>query len=178
MKCEQALMIANLEPERKSVLKAKSFSRLCIIALALAAWPVFAQNESAAGNALAAQDILPWKSPLVVVQCVWLVLIGIGAPVYSWWISKSSTNKSELRGLNMPRGSIRGILALLVVGSFLNVLVLGGPVLGNSFQNVVSAFGALTGSIIGFYFGSRNAATPPNNQTVKNNQAQSSQRES
>lgn len=173
MKCEQTLMIANLEPERRSVLKAKSFSRLCMIALTLAAWPVFAQNESAAGSAPAAQNILPWKSPLVVVQCVWLVLIGIGAPVYSWWVSKSSTGKSELRGLNMPRGSIRGILALLVVGSFLNVLVLGGPVLGNSFQNVVPAFGALTGSIIGFYFGSRTGAPSPKGQTTKDNQAQS-----
>ena len=65
----------------------------------------------------------------------------------------------------MPKRSIRGILALLVVGSFVNVLVLGGPVLGDSFEIMVSAFGALTGSIIGFYFGSRSAtpSTPPQN---------------
>ena len=176
MTCEQTLVIVNRKAGRRSVLKARSFGRLCMMALALAAWPVFAQNEVGAESATAAQDILRWKSPLVVVECVWLVLIGIGAPVYSWWVGKRSTVASNLRGLNMPRGSIRGILALLVVGSFVNVLVLGGPVLGEPFEIVVSAFGALTGSIIGFYFGSRSATSlPTTNQTTEDNKARSSQ---
>ena len=74
----------------------------------------------------------------------------------------------------MPRGSLRGMLALLVVGSFVNVLVLGGPALGDSFEIVVSAFGALTGSIIGFYFGSRNA-TPLQDNKKTSSQTQSSE---
>ena len=146
-------------------MKENLFGRLCMIALTLAAWPVFAQNGVDAASATTGQVLLDWKSPLVVVECVWLVLIGIGAPMYSWWVSKPNTNTSNLRGLNMPKRSIHGILALLVVGSFVNVLVLGGPVLGDSFEIMVSAFGALTGSIIGFYFGSRSAtpSTPPQN---------------
>ena len=108
------------------------------------------------------QKKLRWNSPLVLVEFAWLVLIGIGAPWYSSCVGKRINNDaSKLRGLNMPSGSLRGMLALLVVGSFVNVLVLGGPELGNSFEIVVSAFGALTGSIIGFYFGSRNATPPP-----------------
>ena len=143
--------------------------RLCMIALTLAAWPVFAQNEGDPANATVSQGMLDWNSPLVVVECMWLVLIGIGAPMYSWWVGKSDTNTSNRRGLNMPQGSIRGILALLVVGSFVNVLVLGGPTLGDSFEIMVSAFGALTGSIIGFYFGSRSATPSPQNQTTEGN---------
>lgn len=163
MRREQTLMIANREPGRRLVLKAKSFGLAVVLALVFTASPAFAQNEVDTATATAGQDILSWKSPLVVVECLWLVLIGIGAPVYSSWVSKPSTDTSNLRGLNLPRGSIRGILALLIVGSFVNVLVLGGPILGNSFDIVVSAFGALTGSIIGFYFGSRNATpSPPN----------------
>lgn len=152
-------------------MKAKSFGRLYMIALALAVWPVFAQNGMAAASATA--DL--WKSPLVVVEFVWLVLIGVGAPLYSWAVSKQDKDTSNLRGLNMPRGSIRGILALLVVGSFVNVLVLGHPSLGKSFEAVVSAFGALTGSIIGFYFGSRTSTPLPQKQTTKDDEAQSSQ---
>ena len=120
----------------------------------------FAQEGQDAG----AQNVLRWNSPLVWVECAWLALIGIAAPLYSSSVGKwNKEDTSNLRGLNMPRGSLRGMLALLVVGSFVNVLVLGGPVLGDSFEIVVSAFGALTGSIIGFYFGSRSAGQKGSN---------------
>ena len=125
-------------------------------------------STSAFGEAGNSQGGLEWSSPLVLVQCAWLVLIAIGAPTYSAWGDKNgrSISQSERRGLNLPRGSIRAILALLTVGSFVNVMVLGAPVLGDTFDKVLAAFGALTGSIIGFYFAARASTHLPTNSTT------------
>ncbi len=83
----------------------------------------------------------------------------VGAPIYSCWMSKNRKTKiDELRGLNLPRGSIRGMLALLSVGSFVIFLVLGRN--AANFSEIVTALGTLTGSVIGFYFGNRGGATP------------------
>ena len=99
---------------------------------------------------------LSWSTPLVVVQLLWLILIAVGLPVYSHCAGKTAGSSApELKGLNLPKGSIRGVLALTAVGSFVNVMVLGGPVLGEHFDSILAAFGTLTGSIIGFYFGNR-----------------------
>lgn len=104
---------------------------------------------------------LKWNSPLVLVEFAWLLLVAIGFPIYSCAVGKRFQDKKELRGLNMPRGSIRAILALIVVGSFVNVLVFGASALGDSYEPTIAAFGTLTGSIIGFYFGNRTAAQTP-----------------
>ena len=133
------------------------FARLLAAVFVIISWPVFGQDGSS-------QASLSWDTPLVIVQGLWMALIAIGAPLYSKWACKrngESTGTRELRGLNLPRGSIRSMLALLVVGSFVNVLVLGSPVLGNDFDNILAAFGTLTGSIIGFYFGNRSATPLP-----------------
>lgn len=103
---------------------------------------------------------LKWSSPLVIVECLWFLLVAVGFPTYSY-IAGKCVDKKELRGLNMPRGSVRAILALIVVGSFVNVLIFGAPALGPGYQPTIVAFGALTGSIIGFYFGNRTATPPP-----------------
>ena len=106
-------------------------------------------------------NALTWSAPLVIVQCVWMVLVTVGASMYAYFVGKNSggVNEKELRGLNLPRGSLRGILALATIGSFVNVMVLGSPVLGEHFESVLAAFGTLTGSIVGFYFGTRGATT-------------------
>ena len=127
----------------------------------LIAGPAFCQGEQGGrANDATVPESLSWSSPLVVVQCVWLALLAIGLPIYSRIAGKKcGVTATELRGLNLPRGSIRAILALLAVGSFVNVMVLGTSVLGDHFEAVLAAFGALTGSIIGFYFGNRGGAT-------------------
>ena len=140
---------------------------LCVSVMCLFIAPIeFAIASEAMGtneSAVAIQDVsgLRWNSPLVLVECAWLLIVAIGLPIYSCIVSKRFQDKKELRGLNMPRGSIRSILALLVVGSFVNVLVFGAPALGESYESTIAAFGALTGSIIGFYFGNRTAAQTP-----------------
>lgn len=104
---------------------------------------------------------LVWSSPLVFAELAWLFLVGLLAPLYSWFARGKNTDISNLRGLNMPAGSVRSMLALMTVGSFVIVLVLGAPVLAENYENVLATFGTLTGSIIGFYFGSRGAEREP-----------------
>lgn len=137
-----------------------------IVRLSIYTVVIFA-SATAFGDSGGSQEALKWNSPLVLVQCAWLVLIAIGAPVYSALVGNRNggSTSSERRGLNLPRGSIRSLLALLAVGSFLNVMVLGAPVLQDNFEKVLTAFSALTGSIIGFYFGARTSAPPPPNNS-------------
>ena len=130
---------------------------IVLFVLAIISGPTLAQSDEATVS-------LSWNSPLVIVEGLWLALVAIGAPYYASRVGKKDgkpVNISELRGLNLPRGSIRGILALLAVGSFVIVMVLGAPVLGGYFDTVLAAFGTLTGSIIGFYFGNRSATPKP-----------------
>lgn len=114
------------------------------------------------GSVQDAEVSTTWSSPLVIVECIWLFAVIVGLPTFSHFAGKSrKASSEELRGLNMPRGSIRGILSLVTVGSFVNVMVFGSDLLGESFEATLAAFGALTGSIIGFYFGNRTAAPSP-----------------
>ena len=102
-------------------------------------------------------------SELFWAEAILFVVVLVLMPVYSYFAGRRVSDKtSNLKGLNLPEGSIRGILALLSVGSFIIVLVLGPGVDGmeNHFDQVVTAFGILTGAVIGFYFGNRGTPTP------------------
>ena len=103
-------------------------------------------------------DNLYWAGGILFV--VVLVLM----PIYSFCAAKWGSGASaNLKGLNLPEGSIRAMLALMSVGSFIIVLVLGHGVaeMEDNFDQVVTAFGTLTGAIIGFYFGNRGSTPPP-----------------
>ena len=103
-----------------------------------------------------------------------------GNPTYK--LDPTVSAGAGLRAFNLPRGSIRGMLALLAVGSFVIVLTLGGGIASkttttidggtttttikttrpiDNFDQVVTAFGTLTGAIIGFYFGGRSSSSGP-----------------
>ena len=49
------------------------------------------------------------------------------------------------------------MIALLTIGSFVNFLVLYQY--ENHFSEVIAAFGTLTGTMVGFYFGSKGSET-------------------
>ena len=92
------------------------------------------------------------------------VVVLVLMPLYSLCVAKRGSGASaNLKGLNLPEGSIRAMLALMSVGSFIIVLVLGHGVteMKDNFDQVVTAFGTLTGAIIGFYFGNRGSTPPP-----------------
>jgi hypothetical protein len=62
--------------------------------------------------------------------------------------------------LGVPEGSVRSILAMLIVGGFLIFLFFGsGTPLGDNFDKVLAAYAALVGSVTGFYFGTRPGGT-------------------
>ena len=98
---------------------------------------------------------------LILTELVWLAIVGVGFPIYA--VSKSGDIK-ELRGLNLPRGSIRAILALAITGAFVIFLVFVPflkPPDPELVDKVLVAFGTLSGSVTGFYFGGRSATPKP-----------------
>ena len=155
------------------------FLILVLIAHMALAAPVIAQNnngkdpipkEEAANAQINEQkekdeESISWHHPLTVMELGLLLSVFIFMPIYSYRVSKYPANKDEteqsslpkLKGLNLPAGSVRSMIALLVVGSFVNFLIFGDPVLGKHFDKILAAFGTLSGSVIGFYFGNRSA---------------------
>ena len=104
----------------------------------------------------AADTVSTWM-PLIIAEGVWLLLVGVIAPAYAAFTNSEET---ERRGLNLPRGSVRSLLALLIIGSFVIVLVFG-PMTNMDLDAVIAAFATLAGSVLGFYFGSRTATPTP-----------------
>ena len=119
-----------------------------------------AATQQAKAGAKAA-EIMWLQEPLFWIELLLVLLVLIGAPVYANWARRSDESSKSLRGLNLPRGSVRAMLALFIVGSFVNVLVFGAQVFPDHFEQVITAFGTLAGSVIGFYFGGRQASPPP-----------------
>ena len=106
---------------------------------------------------------------LFIVEFALIVAIFGLLPLISYFRSRFGSPEEEMKNLrayNMPRGSVRAMLALLSVGSFVNVLLFGAAALGTHFDQVVTAFGTLNGAIVGFYFGGRTASPPPNDETA------------
>ena len=114
---------------------------------------------------------LEWSSqPLFWIEGVLLVLILLAAPLYAVWRSWSEGSEI-LKGLNLPEGSVRAMLALLIVGSFVNVLLFGANVLGDHFEQVLTAFGTLAGAVTGFYFAGRKSDGNETSQAKGNTSA-------
>ena len=116
------------------------------------------QQTGAGANAT---KIMWLQEPLFWIEIVLVGLVLIGAPIYAKWARRTDESSKSLRGLNLPRGSVRAMLALLIVGSFVNILVFGAAVFPDHYDQVITAFGTLAGSVIGFYFGGRQASPPP-----------------
>ena len=95
-------------------------------------------------------------------QGLLFIVVFIGLPLFSRCkynaLIEGKEPPTPLTALNLPQGSVRSMLALAIVGTFLNVLAFGGCILGMNFNSVLAAFGTLTGSVLGFYFGSRKSS--------------------
>ena len=95
---------------------------------------------------------------VALVALLLLVLLGLPHLALRKWHGTTTSNSGDrppLKGLNLPEGSVRSMLALLIVGSLLLTLCLGTTSLGFAYAQVVSILGTLAGSVLGFYFGSR-----------------------
>ena len=89
--------------------------------------------------------------PLIVAEGILLLLVFVGLPLLSIWTTRNRI-ELPLKGLGLPQGSVRSMLALTVVGSFVIFLVFGGT--ADHFTEIVAALTGVAGTIIGFYFGS------------------------
>ena len=93
--------------------------------------------------------------PLILAESILLFIVLIVLPIIA--ICRSRTlGDVQLKGLALPQGSVRSMLALTIVGSFVVFLVFGGmvaPTDGN-FTEIVAALTGIAGTVVGFYFGS------------------------
>lgn len=89
------------------------------------------------------------------------VLVLFVLPGIYWW--RGGARHQSTRGLGLPRGSVRSMLAILIVGSTINMLLFGSEQAGDHFGEVMAALTTLSGSVMGFYFGGRTAAPHPPN---------------
>lgn len=98
--------------------------------------------------------------PLIVAEGILLLLVLVALPTYAIWKAKAVEGVT-LKGLALPQGSVRSMLALTVVGSFVVFLIFGGAALpnGTRFTEIVSALTGIAGTIVGFYFGSGGSGT-------------------
>ncbi len=137
------------------------FRLFSIIGFVAVEVPVEAQSPTdKASISERAMESITWCHPLTVIELVIVILVFVAMPIYSWYVSKNVKSPNDLpkrKGLNLPAGSVRSMIALLVVGSFVNFLIFGESVLATHFDKILAAFGTLSGSIIGFYFGNRSA---------------------
>ena len=93
--------------------------------------------------------------PLITAESILLLVVLVILPIYSVRKTKNRTD-ILLKGLGLPQGSVRSMLALIVVGSFVIFLVFGGSALSANgrFSEIVAALTGIAGTIVGFYFGS------------------------
>ena len=68
---------------------------------------------------------------------------------------RRSTRALPLKGLGLPAGSVRSMLALMAVGGLVVVAMFGKLALGPEYERVLTTLAALAGPVLGFYFGSR-----------------------
>ena len=93
--------------------------------------------------------------PLLVAESVLLIFVLIVLPICAMRLAnKSEPNgrMQNLKGLALPQGSVRSMLALTIVGSFVIILVFGGN--NENFSEIVAALTGIAGAVVGFYFGS------------------------
>ena len=119
-----------------------------------------APSASGAGAGPAAGMTSGAYFPLLAAQSLWLVLVGVGALLLARWSARA--REGERRGLHLPRGSIRVILALLVAGTLVNFLVFGGSAFdGEDFGGILAVLTGLTGAVIALCFRGRSAGLAP-----------------
>ena len=103
-----------------------------------------------------------------------LVAILLGFVLALLWLSSrvvrslpgDKRDQIAIRGLGLPNGSVRALLALLIVAAFVVFAFVGDELVPDkeTHGTVLTAFVAITGSVTGYYFGARTGqtlGTPP-----------------
>ena len=93
--------------------------------------------------------------PLLIAESILLIITLVVLPAYAAWRQRAG-DQAALKGLALPQGSVRSMLALTVVGSFVVFLVFGAPAMpadSGRFTEIVAALTGIAGTVVGFYFG-------------------------
>ena len=96
---------------------------------------------------------------LVIAEALLLFVVLVVLP----WLAQRRARRAggaPLKGLNLPEGSVRSMLALATVGSLVVVAVFGGMLREELYDRAVTVLGTLAGPVLGFYFGSRGSQGP------------------
>lgn len=109
------------------------------------------------------------------------VLVGVLLAIYvitMWrtWGWKSPEERKTLKGLALPDGSVRSLIAFLIVGAFVIFIFFGKDAVSpcqtdenqledsgaeitteddSLYNTILASFATLTGAVTGFYFGNR-----------------------
>ena len=105
------------------------------------------------GTAQAAGAAAGNPAPLMWAGSFLLAIVLIGLPVLATWVGRK--DNMDLKGLGLPEGSVRSMLALMTVGIFVVVATFGQSALGPEYERVVTTLATLAGPVLGFYFGNR-----------------------
>lgn len=113
--------------------------------------PAVWELVQATGEAVGDSTHLMWAG--IVLLLIVLILL----PILATWaqVKEQGKERIPLKGLGLPAGSVRAMLALLTVGSFVVVATFGQSALGSDYERVLTTLATLAGPVLGFYFGSR-----------------------
>ena len=95
-----------------------------------------------------------------IVQTLFLLCVFFGYPFFCWikgcCDSKKGKSLPLMKGLALPEGSVRAMIAIAIIGSYLITLSMGSMAIASDiFDKIIAAFGGLVGAVVGFYFASR-----------------------
>ena len=107
-----------------------------------------------------------------IVQTCFLLLVFFGYPLFCCVKNRCANGeikKPPLRGLALPQGSVRAMIAIGIIGSYLITLSMGSVAIPSEdlFDKIIASFGGLVGAVVGFYFGSRGQPEKEISQTPK-----------
>lgn len=95
-----------------------------------------------------------------IAETILLILVLLVLPLHGR-CSIQNASASNSRGLGLPSGSIRGMIALLIIGSMINFLLFIGPCLNEDrFDSVLDTFTTVSVAVIAFYFANRSSTKP------------------
>jgi hypothetical protein len=90
------------------------------------------------------------------------IVILLVAAAYIGAVAKNKNTERSNEPLAIPKGSVRAILGLFIVGEFVNFLIFGSSAFQSNpdtYRTVLTVFATLASSVTGFYFGSRSSST-------------------
>ena len=90
---------------------------------------------------------------LVWAGAVLLTIVLIGLPILATVVGQKreaseDAGKIPLKGLGLPQGSVRSMLALMTVGTFVVVATFGQSALGSAYESVLTTLATLAGPVL------------------------------